>query len=101
VSGGLKSVTVSPAVIVGGQPAKGSVNLSPPFEADVVAVLRSDRPDVLKVPEEVAVPAGRSRVSFRVETPQLPPGQAVTATLTARIEDQVVTHPVTVQGGRG
>jgi hypothetical protein len=108
-AGILKSVTVTPAVVTGGQTSNGTVTLENPVSKPTVvglaAVVGTSGPfphpgsgsSVASVKSSVTVPAGSTVAYFPVETTQLPPHVTNTATIVA---NAVVTKfaTLTVEG---
>ena len=95
VAGILKSVTLSPAVVTGGQPSQGTVTLEAPVsqKTDVgLAVVETgglfprpgDESSVASLKKNsVPVPAGDTTATFTVDTTDLPPHVSRTATVLA------------------
>jgi hypothetical protein len=64
----LAGVSVSPASVVGGTPATGTVTLSAPEAAATVVALSTSLPNVAVLPASVTVPAGATGISFTIAT---------------------------------
>lgn len=77
----LQSVSI-PAVILGGQPATGTLAMNAPSTTDTVVNLLSSDPSALNVPPTVIIPAGQTAVGFQVTTAN--PPIDVTVVITAR-----------------
>lgn len=80
----LNSLTITPAKLVGGQSANGSVMLSGAAgSSGLVVSLRSSNPAVLAVPASVTVPAGANGASFTLTSAVAARNRSVTVTATA------------------
>ncbi len=80
-------------VIVAGTKARARVRFTAPAPPEgIVVTVRTDRPDIVKVPDQVTVAAGASEVLFMVVA-GLPPG-AATANATLGIEALSETREV-------
>ncbi|HEY0636818.1 MAG TPA: hypothetical protein VGD67_04165 [Pseudonocardiaceae bacterium] len=78
----LTSVSVTPATVVGGGPATGTVGFASPTDGAVVALGSSD-PAVVQVPAETVVSGGASTGTFPVTTAAVTTTRTVTITATA------------------
>jgi hypothetical protein len=101
-AGILKSITVTPAVVTGGQTANGAVTLEAPIAHDTVVGLAAvetgglfprpgDQSSVATVKGSVTVPAHSTTAHFTVETTDVPPHVTRTVTILAHA---VVTKSV-------
>jgi trimeric autotransporter adhesin len=64
----LNALTLSPEIVVGGQPVQGTVTLASAQGAATTVALRSYNPTVATVPASVTVPSGVASASFTVTT---------------------------------
>jgi hypothetical protein len=90
----VQAVSVSPAVVAGGQVATLTVRLAAPAPAGGVQVSLSSGSSQASLPASVLVPAGQSSASVRVETS--PVAQRMRATLTATLNDSHASTELTI-----
>jgi peptidoglycan/xylan/chitin deacetylase (PgdA/CDA1 family) len=64
----LSSLAVTPASVVGGSPAQGTVILSAPAPSGGAVIALSDNSTAVSVPASVAVPSGSSSATFQITT---------------------------------
>lgn len=67
-TGTLSSATITPDLVVGGNPAQGTATLTAAVGAGTVVTLSSTDTTVLTVPASVTVPAGSTSATFTVTT---------------------------------
>jgi len=90
----MTALSVSPNNLLGGQTANGTITLSSPAPAGGLQIRLTSNVSAVVVPATVTVPGGATSVNFVVGT--APVSGRVTATLTARRDDDVRTTTVTV-----
>ena len=89
------SLSITPAKVVGGRPASGSVTLNgTAADAGLVVALKSSNPVLLALPAQVTVPAGASSATFALSS--APTSRNRTVTVTASAAGRSVTTAVTV-----
>jgi LmbE family N-acetylglucosaminyl deacetylase len=95
VTPGDSALSVSPAAVVGGQGAQGTVTLASAAPAGGLSVpLSSSNPAAAQVPANVTVPAGALTASFPVSTSNV--GASTTLTLSATIDGATRTATLVV-----
>ncbi len=90
----VQSVSLTPAVVAGGQRATLTVRLSAPAPAGGVQVSLSSNASQASLPASVVVPAGQSSASVQVAT--RPVAQRVRATLTASLGGAQASAELTI-----
>jgi hypothetical protein len=66
--GQLSSLTIEPDIVVGGNPAQGTVTLGGAVDGDTEVTLSSTDTSVATVPPSVTVPAGQTSATFTITT---------------------------------
>ncbi|MDR3692251.1 MAG: hypothetical protein P4L46_22910 [Fimbriimonas sp.] len=90
----LDSVVVSPASVIGGASATGTIHLKYPALAGGMTVGLSSSSALVKTPSSVTVAAGSSSATFTASTSSV--GSATTATITATYGSSTKTATLTV-----
>jgi hypothetical protein len=79
----LTALSISPASLVGGNSATGTVTLSDPAPAGGLVVTLSDNSTAVTVPASVTVPAGATDATFTITTATVAAATSATVTATA------------------
>lgn len=109
----IRSLSIAPQVVVGGQSAIGTLTFPLPVpDSGVTITLTSERPGIVSVPPSVNVPAGATSFDFAITTIPTPTTQSVRVTGSFGSSSQsafitvqtpslfsFVVNPRTVQGG--
>jgi hypothetical protein len=89
------SVSIAPAVVLGGKPAVGTITLTGVAPKEGLVVVLSDDISAASVPTSVAIKAGAKVGTFAVTTSAV--SQAVTGKVTAKLFDSEVSGSLTVR----